>query len=121
MAGCRSLLIKPSVASDTISLSRDFAKVQFLGDAYFLLERYEEAIAEQKRHIALNPGDWGPYARLTMIYSELGWEEEARAAVAEVLRLNPNFTLATARQTWPMKDPADLERVLAALRKEGLE
>ena len=56
-----------------------------------------------------------------MIYSELGWEEEARAAVAEVLRLNPNFTLATARQTWPMKDPADLERVLAALRKAGLE
>jgi ABC-type nitrate/sulfonate/bicarbonate transport system substrate-binding protein len=48
-------------------------------------------------------------------------EAEARAEIAEVLKLNPQFSLAGMRQHWPYKDPADLERFLVALRKAGLE
>ena len=46
---------------------------------------------------------------------------EARAEAAEVLRLNPNFSLEVHRQRMPIKDPAVLERHLAALRKAGLK
>ncbi|MGE0827609.1 MAG: hypothetical protein AB7G75_00030 [Candidatus Binatia bacterium] len=44
----------------------------------------------------------------------------ARAESAEVLRLNPNFSLAVHKQRTPIKDPVVLERHIAALRKAGL-
>jgi hypothetical protein len=53
--------------------------------------------------------------------SELGQEAEAQAEVAAILRISPNYSLQIARQTWPVKDPAVLERDLAALRKAGLK
>ena len=40
---------------------------------------------------------------------------------AEVLRLNPKFSLEVHRQRMPIKDPAVLERHIAALRKAGLK
>ena len=92
-----------------------------LGVAYRLAGRYEEAMAALKRVLGRNP-DWIPaHFNLAIIYSELGREEEARAEAAEVLRVNPNFSLEVMRQTAPFKDPAVLERYVAALRKAGLE
>ena len=58
---------------------------------------------------------------LAVVYSELGQAAEARGQAAEVLRLNPQFSLAVHRQRMPIKDPAALERHLAALRKAGLK
>jgi len=37
-----------------------------------------------------------------------------------VLRLNPTFVLEVHRQREPLKDPAQLERQLTALRRAGL-
>jgi adenylate cyclase len=97
--------------------------VWMLGHAYRLAGRYEEAIAAQKRAIARNPDTPVQLAHLelTVIYSELGREEEARAEAMEVLRINPHYSLEVARQISPYKDPAVLERTLAALRKAGLK
>jgi hypothetical protein len=58
---------------------------------------------------------------LAAVYSELGQAVEARAEAAEVLRLNPQFSLEVHRQRMPIKDPALLERHIAALRKAGLK
>jgi adenylate cyclase len=58
---------------------------------------------------------------LAVIYSELGREAEARAAVAEVLRISPNFSLEVLRQRAPDTDPAVVKRTIAALRKAGLK
>jgi len=58
---------------------------------------------------------------LAAVYSELGREAEARAEAAEVLRLNPQFSLEVHKQRAPIKDPAVLERQLAALRQVGLK
>jgi Tetratricopeptide repeat len=58
---------------------------------------------------------------LAIAYSELGREEEARAAAAEVLRINPKFSLEVHKERVPIKNPAVLERTLAALRKAGLK
>jgi hypothetical protein len=58
---------------------------------------------------------------LAAVYSELGKEAEAQAEVAEVLRLNPKFSLEVHRQRMPIKDPVVLERQIAALRKAGLK
>jgi adenylate cyclase len=61
------------------------------------------------------------HAGLATIYSELGREEEARAEAAEVLRINPKYSLEVWRQRFLYKDPAVLECMLAALRKAGLK
>src|SRR5919106_5625299 len=94
--------------------------LQALSLAYREAGRYEAALAPGKRVLTLNPNFMPAHFNLAVIYSELGQEEAAQAEVAEVLRLMPNYSLEVARQALPFKDPADLERVLTALRKAGL-
>jgi adenylate cyclase len=92
-----------------------------LGRAYRLMGRYEDAIAAEKTALARNPNFLYAHFQLAGIYSELGREEKARTTAAEILRLNPNFSLEVWRQTVPYKDPAIVERWIAAARKAGLK
>jgi hypothetical protein len=48
-------------------------------------------------------------------------EKKAQAEAAEVLRLNPRFSLEVHKQRSPIKDPAVLERHIDSLRKAGLQ
>jgi tetratricopeptide (TPR) repeat protein len=92
-----------------------------VGKAYSWMGRYEEAITTLKRVLTHAPYFLGAHLNLAVSYSELGREAEARAEVAEVLRLSPNFSLESLRQRFPYKDQARFERQLAALRKAGLK
>ncbi|HEV8717560.1 MAG TPA: tetratricopeptide repeat protein [Candidatus Binatia bacterium] len=93
----------------------------FIGSAYYLTGRPEEAIAPLKRYLSHYPNLLGAHLTLAAVYGELGREAEARDETKEVLRLNPNFSLEVHKQREPIKDPAVLERQLAALRKAGLK
>ena len=92
-----------------------------VGAAYYLAGRPEEAIAPLKQFLSRYPNILGAHLTLAAVYSELGKEAEARAEAAEVLRLNPKFSLEVHKQRVPIKDPATLERHIAALRKAGLK
>jgi adenylate cyclase len=92
-----------------------------VGAAYYLAGRPEEAIALLKQYLSRYPNILGAHLTLAAVYSELGREAEARAEAAEVLRLNPKFSLEIHKERMPIKDPAALERHLAALRKAGLK
>jgi adenylate cyclase len=92
-----------------------------LGQAYCLLGRTAEAIEPLQRVLSVYPHRIDTHLLLAAAYSELGKEAEARAEAAEVLRLNPQFSLEVHRQRMPIKDPALLERHIAALRKAGLK
>jgi tetratricopeptide (TPR) repeat protein len=92
-----------------------------LGGAYRLLGRYAEALSAFQRALAVNHNHLGAHLELAATYSELGREEEARAEATEVLRISPHFSLEVYRQRLPYTDPAITERLLAALRKAGLE
>jgi tetratricopeptide (TPR) repeat protein len=92
-----------------------------LGLAYQLTGRYEEALAALKKALPLNRNLLPTHEILAVTYGELGREEEARAELAEVLRLSPSTSLEVLRQRLPFKDPAVLERWLAALGKVGLK
>jgi TolB-like protein/Flp pilus assembly protein TadD len=92
-----------------------------VGTAYYLAGRSEEAIAPLKQYLSRYPNILGAHLTLAAVYSELGREAEAQAEAAAVLRLNPQFSLEVHRQRVPIKDPAVLERTLAALRKAGLK
>jgi adenylate cyclase len=92
-----------------------------LGAAYSLTGRVEEAITAFKRAVSLAPNFSPPHESLAGTYSALGREEEARAEAAEVLRINPKFSLEGLKRRLPFKDPAAVEPYLASLRKAGLK
>jgi tetratricopeptide (TPR) repeat protein len=92
-----------------------------VGAAYHLAGRPEEAVAPLKQYLARYPNVLGAHLTLAAVYSELGREAEAQVEAAEVLRLNPQFLLEVHKQRAPIKDPATLERHLAALRRAGLK
>jgi len=97
------------------------AHLASVGAAYTVAGRYEEARAPLQRFLSRYPNFLLARLMLAVVYNELGQAAEARAEVAEVLRLNPQFSLAVHSQRMPIKDPATLERHLAALRKAGLK
>jgi TolB-like protein/DNA-binding winged helix-turn-helix (wHTH) protein/Flp pilus assembly protein TadD len=92
-----------------------------VGAAYYLAGRPEVAIVPLKQYLSRYPNHLGPHLTLTAVHSELGKEAEAQAEAAEVLRLNPTFSLEVHKERTPIKDPAMLERHIAALRKAGLK
>jgi adenylate cyclase len=92
-----------------------------VGAAYDLAGRPEEAIAPLKQYLARYPNILDAHLTLAAVYSELGKEAEARAEAAEVLRLNPKFSLEVHKERTPIKDPATLERHIAALSKASLK
>jgi len=89
--------------------------------AYRLAGWYEEAIAALQNATIRNPKFPSPHLHLAVSYSELGRDAEARAEVAELRRLSPTYSLEGVRRVMPFKDPVELERYLAALRKAGLK
>ncbi len=50
----------------------------------------------------------------------IGREEEARAYTAEILRINPNYSVQFFRKPTPYKDQTYLESLVDLLRKAGL-
>jgi len=92
-----------------------------LAFTYRLTGRYEEAIAITKKILARQSNFPPAYIVLAFCYAQLDRLGEARAAVAEIQRLQPLWSLERWKQITPFKDPAVLERDLAALRKAGLK
>jgi TolB-like protein/DNA-binding winged helix-turn-helix (wHTH) protein/Tfp pilus assembly protein PilF len=109
----KAMRLDPPPYADNYALS--------LGSAYHLAGRYEEAITPLKRYLTRYPNRLQAHLVLAAVYSELGREAEARAEAAEMLRVNPHFSLEIHRQRAPLKEPAVLERQLTALRKAGLK
>jgi tetratricopeptide (TPR) repeat protein len=60
-----------------------------LGFAYFLTGDYEEAIRVSKKACALAPDNEGCHRTLAAVYAIMGKDTEARAEVAELLRIMP--------------------------------
>ena len=57
---------------------------------------------------------------LAATYGLLGRIDDAEWEGAEILTLQPDFTLADVRRRVPYKNSADLERWIGGLRKAGL-
>ncbi len=95
-------------------------RLHWLAQAYYQLGRYEEAIDILKQRIVRNPDTDVSRVLLAASYGHLGRVAEARAAWAEALRINPNYSLEHRRQILPYKDPSDFDRLVEGLRKAGL-
>jgi tetratricopeptide (TPR) repeat protein len=94
---------------------------RWLGDSYYWLRRYDEATAAYQEAIRRDPNYLTPHRGLAATYAEMGQEKEAQAEAAEILRLNPAFNVDLFRARDPLKNQADLDRLIGALRKAGLK
>ena len=83
--------------------------------------RYEEAISACKKVFHREPKNVIARLVLAATYSLSGREEEARAEAAEILRIDPKFSLEGLAKTRPHKNQANTKSYIDALRKAGLK
>jgi len=94
--------------------------LHFLAQANFSLGNYEAAVEQLRRRIARTPGTDSSRMLLAACYGHLGRHEEARAMWAELMQVNPDFSLAQRERVLPYKDPRDFQRIAEGLAKAGL-
>ena len=94
--------------------------LHLMAQAHFSLGHYEIAAAHLLERIARNPNTDASRMLLAASYGHLGRTEEARAAWAGLLEVNPGFSLAQREGVLPYKDPGDFQRILDGLAKAGL-
>lgn len=92
-----------------------------LGQAFFVLGRYDEAISALKQGIESNPAAERLHIWLAAAYAQSGRIEDAEWEIDEVLLANPEFSVDKLKRAFPFSDPADLENFMEGLRKAGLE
>jgi Tetratricopeptide repeat len=88
--------------------------------ALLLAGRGEEALREARWAAARLPDHAPSHQVLAVAAVEAGRLEEARAAVREVLRIGPDWTVRGIDYLSCFRRPADGERIRSALRAAGL-
>jgi adenylate cyclase len=75
------------------------------GLALHLVGRKEDAVQMYKQAIALGAQNARTYARLAAVYADMERMEDARAAIEQGLRLEPNYTAHNYEKAYPLHDP----------------
>ncbi len=88
-----------------------------MGAAYRDCRRFEKGVSVLKRAIQLEPDDLFSHLILASCYASLGRDSEFRAEYAEVMRINPDFTLNDIKISPLRKYPERMEIVLNSLLK----
>jgi adenylate cyclase len=92
-----------------------------LGHAYYLTQRNADAIRTFSALIEEN-ANFGPaHVFLAVLYTEQGRDDKARAEWAAATNLSPHVSLDGVRQYLPYRNERDLDRLLAAMRKAGVQ
>jgi adenylate cyclase len=91
-----------------------------MAQANYVLKRYGEAVRLARECTSRLPNMQAPHLLLGSAYAQLGQLEEARKETAEVLRINPGFTIERFKTLAVYKDPKDFEHRIDGLRKAGL-
>ena len=92
-----------------------------LGISYILTRQYDEAITWCEKAVRREPNSLLARLFMAAVYSLAGRDEEARIEAAEVLRINPKFSLEKFAKSVTYKNQEDQERLIGALRKAGLK
>jgi adenylate cyclase len=100
--------------------AQDFYLIEF-GFADLLTGQYEQSIRVLKRHLVRYTNNEAAHVSLAIAYAELGRQPDAEAESAELMRINPQFSLETFKQRAPIKDQTLVKRYVADLRKAGLK
>jgi len=92
-----------------------------LGHARYLLKEYSQALPPMRECTSRAPNFRLGHVWLAATLAQLGQLDEARAEAAEVLRIDPKYTIdGTQRRSSLFKRPEDAEHLFDGLRKAGL-
>jgi adenylate cyclase len=93
----------------------------WLGLAHYMRKRYAEALPSLRECVSRGP-NWGAaHAWLAATYAQLKFTDKARMEAAEVLRINPKYTIeGTQKRVCLFKLRQDAEHLETGLRKAGL-
>ena len=89
-----------------------------LAMAYYLRDRYDDAVRTAQSAVGRYPHHVMLYIALAAAYAETGQLDAAARAAEELRRLHPFFEVESFGQVF--RDPADRERFHESLRKAGL-
>jgi adenylate cyclase len=92
-----------------------------LAHSYYLLRRNDEAVAGLQDSLRRHPNFLPARRMLAALYAELGREKDAQAEMAQIMRISPGASLELWRERMPYKNPADVERLIASLRKASMQ
>jgi adenylate cyclase len=92
-----------------------------LGYAYPKAEQYNKVIKWCEKAVRQQPDDIFAHIMMASVYSFSGRDDEAQVEAAEVLRINPKFSLEKYAKIIEYKNQEDKDRVIEALRKAGLK
>ncbi len=93
-----------------------------LSTAYRMVGRFDEAVEQAKKAVERESKNQFTYLGLASACFLAGRETEARAAAAEVLKINPKFSLDRyTKKGLPYRDTSQIHRTIDALRKAGLK
>ena len=92
-----------------------------LGFARYMLKEYSQALPQLRECTSRAPNLRRGHVWLAANLAQLGRLDEARAEAAEVLRIEPKYTIdGTERRLFLYKRPEDAEHLFDGLRKAGL-
>jgi adenylate cyclase len=89
--------------------------------AYLTMGQYDKALELARKSVERDPKGYYSYISLARACILAGHDTEARRAAAEVLKINPSFTLDQYAKTLPFKDDSRIALSVNALRKAGLK
>ncbi len=119
-AGQPARAIEVMQASMRLEPHRNATRLAYIGNACYMLGRYEEAITPLRESAWRMPDLRITHLWLAAAYAQLGRLDEARAAADEVLRIEPDFAIERWKRTAVYKRPEDSERLFDGIRKAGL-
>ena len=91
-----------------------------LGQALIHVDEYEEAISVLESVARRRPRWLTARTMLVAARSRMGETDEAKRLAAEVLRINPRFTVARWGDRFPYRDRGELDALMAPLLEAGL-
>jgi TolB-like protein/DNA-binding winged helix-turn-helix (wHTH) protein/Tfp pilus assembly protein PilF len=90
-----------------------------LGQAFYILQRYEEAIRAFEKVLDSNPASERAHLWLAAAYAQVGRKDDAEWETEQVLMANPDLSMARIQSAYPFTDPADREHFVAGLNNAG--
>jgi len=94
--------------------------VSQLGCARYMLKAYSEALPPLRECATRAPNMRHGHVWLAANLAQLGQLDEASAEVAEILRIDPQFTIDGTQRRLRFKRPEDTEHLVDGLRKAGV-
>ncbi len=91
-----------------------------LGQAYYFLDRYEDAVVALRDANERNAGMLSPYVYLTAALSGLGKTQDAAWSATQLRMLAPEFKVEDVNEMYPIKNTQRLTIMVERLRRAGL-